>query len=161
MPPSMTDAVTVHIDAPPGAVWGLVADVTQIGRFSPETFEAEWIAPSTGPEPGARFRGHVKRNERGPTYWTTCEVQRCAPGEVFSFGVVTGGKVLNVWSYEMEPDGEGTKVTESFALADTPAMRLYWTLLGRFRGKRNRNDMRRTLEAIKAVAEADAAGGGA
>ena len=37
----MHDSVTVHMDASPADVWALVADVTRIGEFSPETFEAE------------------------------------------------------------------------------------------------------------------------
>ena len=48
----MQDAVTVHIDAPPEAVWDLVSDVTKIGRYSPETFEAEWLDGATGPAVG-------------------------------------------------------------------------------------------------------------
>ena len=48
----MHDSVTVHMDAPPEKVWALVSDVTQIGRFSPETFEAEWLDGATGPAVG-------------------------------------------------------------------------------------------------------------
>ena len=55
-------------------VWALVSDVTRIGEFSPETFEARWRRGSTGPEVGARFKGHVKRNGVGPTYWSACRV---------------------------------------------------------------------------------------
>ena len=39
----MQDSVTVHMSAPPAKVWDLVSDVTKIGRYSPETFEAEWL----------------------------------------------------------------------------------------------------------------------
>ena len=58
----MHDSVTIHMSAPPEQVWDLVSDVTRIGSYSPETFEAEWIDGATGPAVGARFRGHVKRN---------------------------------------------------------------------------------------------------
>ena len=58
------------MDAPPAEVWDLVSDVTRIGEFSPETFEAKWTRGSTGPEVGAYFAGHVKRNGVGPTYWS-------------------------------------------------------------------------------------------
>ena len=34
--------VSLHIDAAPEKVWALVSDVTRIGEFSPETFEARW-----------------------------------------------------------------------------------------------------------------------
>ena len=46
----------------PRTIWDLVSDVTKIGRYSPETFEAEWLDGATGPAVGATFRGHVKRN---------------------------------------------------------------------------------------------------
>ncbi len=142
------------MEAPPERIWELVSDVTQIGRFSPETFEAEWIDGSSGPQVGATFRGHVRRNEKGPTYWTKCRVTECEPGRKFAFGVLTGGRILNTWAYALEPAGTGTAVTESFQLAPTWALRLYWACLGWARGARNRNDMRRTLERIKADVEA-------
>ena len=149
----MHESVKVHMKAPADEIWELVSDVTKIGRFSPETFEAQWLEGATGPAPGAKFRGHVKRNEKGPVYWTTCIVRESVPGKVFSFGVGSAEKPLNIWKYELEPSGDGTDVTESFQLRDVFALRLYWALLGWARGKRNRNDMRRTLERLKAEVE--------
>ena len=64
-----------------------------------------------------------------------------------------GGKAVNTWSYHFEPSAEGTDVTESFQLTDTPILRLYWKLAGQARGRTNVNGMRTTLERIKAVAE--------
>ncbi len=149
----MHDSVTVHIAAPPDKVWELVSDVTRIGSYSPETFEAEWLDGATGPAVGATFRGHVKRNGRGPVYWTTCTVSACDPGREFAFGVGPSDKPMNVWRYQLEPSGEGTDVTESFQLSPTPLLRFYWALFGWTRGKTNRNGMRTTLEAIKAEVE--------
>jgi hypothetical protein len=149
----MHDSVTVHMVASPERVWELVSDVTRIGSYSPETFEAEWLGGATGPEVGTRFRGHVKRNGKGPTYWTTCTVLSSLPGREFSFGVGSADKPLNVWRYRLEPSGDGTDVTESFELADTTLIRLYWALLGWARGPTNRHGMRTTLERIKAEVE--------
>ncbi|MBV8952186.1 MAG: SRPBCC family protein [Actinobacteria bacterium] len=149
----MRGSVTVHMAAPPERIWGLVSDVTKIGRYSPETFEAEWLDGATGPEVGARFRGHVKRNGRGPTYWTTCTVTASVPGREFAFGVGSADKPLNVWRYELTPAGDGTDVTESFQLADNLGIRIYWALLGWARGRTNRNGMRTTLERIKTEVE--------
>ena len=149
----MQDFVNVHMNAPPEKVWELLSDVTRIGRYSPETFEAEWLDGATGPAVGARFRGHVKRNGKGPTYWTTCTVLASDPGREFAFGVGNSTKPLNTWRYQIEPAGDGTDVTESFQLADTAALRVYWTLLGWARGKTNREGMRTTLERIKAEVE--------
>lgn len=149
----MQDSVTVHIDASPDLVWSLVSDVTRIGRYSPETFEAEWLDGATGPAVGAKFRGHVKRNEKGPTYWTTCTVVASDPGQEFAFGVGKPDKPLNVWRYHLEPAGDGTDITESFTLTPTLGLRVYWALLGWARGRTNRRGMQRTLEAVKADAE--------
>ena len=149
----MHDSVTVHIAAPPERIWDLVSDVTKIGKYSPETFEAEWLDGADGPAVGAKFRGHVKRNGKGPIYWTTCTVMACEPGKEFAFGVGGSEKPLNVWRYRLEPNGDGTDVTESFELANTLALRTYWTLFGWSRGKTNRKGMRTTLERVKAEVE--------
>lgn len=152
----MHGSATVNMSAPPERIWALVSDVTRVGEFSPEVFEGVWIDGATGPAVGAKFRGHVKRNERGPTYWTTCTVVDCEPGREFSFGVGNSEVPLNVWRYRLKPGPDGTTdVTESFELIDNFGMRLYWLMLGWARGKRNVNDMRRTLERVKAVVEAE------
>jgi uncharacterized protein YndB with AHSA1/START domain len=139
--------------ASPERVWMLVSDVTKIGRYSPETFDAEWLDSATGPAPGARFRGHVKRNGKGPTYWTKCTVITSEPGREFAFGVGSSDRPLNVWRYRLEPSGDGTDVTESFELAPTLPLRVYWALLGWARGRTNRDGMCTTLERIKAEVE--------
>jgi len=153
----MQGSVTVHMRATPDQVWGLVSDVTRIGEFSPETFEAKWIDGADGPAVGARFRGHVKRNGIGPVYWTTCVVTECEPGRVFAFGVgPTPQKALNTWRYEVVPAGDGVDVTESFALKPLPLLRLYWAVLGRLRGKTNMRGMEATLQRMQAVLEGSA-----
>jgi hypothetical protein len=150
----MHDSVTVHMKATADEIWELVSDVTRIGEFSPETFEAEWLDGATGPEVGARFRGHVNRNNRGVKYWTECEVVESTPGKAFAFTVSTAGRATNTWRYEIEPAGNGTDVTESFTLAPMLSLRLYWLLMGWSRGRTNRQGMRTTLERIKKVVEA-------
>lgn len=149
----------MHMAAPAERVWNLLSDVTRIGEFSPETFEAQWLDGATGPKKGARFRGHVKRNGRGPIYWTTCTVIASEPGREFAFGVGATGKPLNTWRYQLAPAGDGTDVTESFELTRILALRLYWALLGWARGRTNLTGMRTTLERMKAVAESEAAAG--
>jgi hypothetical protein len=147
-------SVTVRIAAPAERIWSLLAGVTRIGEFSPETFEAEWLGGARGPQIGARFRGHVRRNGHGPVYWTTCTVIASDPGREFAFTVGGGqAKALNTWRYQLTPGTDGIDVTESFELADTPLLRLYWRLAGRWRMRTNVNGMRSTLERVKAVAE--------
>ncbi len=140
--------------APADRIWDLVSDVTRIGEFSPETFEAQWLDGATGPRAGARFRGHVRRNGRGPVYWTTCTVTVAEPEREFGFSVAgLGGATANTWRYSLEPVADGIDVTESFELPATLVNRIYWALGGPARLRTNLDGMRATLERIKAVVE--------
>jgi hypothetical protein len=151
----MRGEVTVAMAARPAAVWALVSDVTRIGEFSPETFEAEWLPPADGPAVGARFRGHVRRNGIGPVYWTTCKVNACEPEREFSFTVIIRGLPVNTWGYRIAPTATGCDVTEYFRLAPLPFLKLYWAVLGHWRGRTNLEDMRTTLERIRDVVESE------
>lgn len=98
-----------HIPAPPQVVYDLVADVTRMGEWSPETTEAEWIDGATGPAVGARFRG---RNTLGKNSWSTKPTVVAAErGREFSFEVP--GKAGPRWRYQFVAEGDGTRVTES------------------------------------------------
>jgi hypothetical protein len=149
----MQGSVTVHMNASPKSVWDIVSDVTRIGEFSPETFEAEWLDGATGPAIGAKFRGHVKRNEIGPVYWATCEVTTCELERDFGFAVLIGSRPVNTWRYLLEGKDGGTDVTESFKLVGGASMKIYAATGGRLRRRRNLRDMQKTLEQVKAVAE--------
>jgi hypothetical protein len=151
----MQGSATVHMAAPANEIWDLIADVRNIGRFSPETFEAEWLDGATGPALGARFRGHVKRNEIGPVYWTTCRVTACDPGREFGFEVLLGDRAVNNWHYQLAPSADGTDVTESFRMGGSLMTTVYyWMFGGLLRQRRNIRDMTKTLNRIKDVVEA-------
>jgi len=147
-------SVTVFIDASPEKIWDLLSDVTRIGEFSPETFEAQWLDGANGPAPGARFRGHVKRNGVGPVYWTTCVVIDAEPCREFAFAVGTDTTdPLNAWRYRIEPADNGAYVTESFQLSNRWWIGLHWMFMGWARRRTNIRGMQATLARIKAVAE--------
>ena len=150
---NLGDSVTVRVNADAMTCWNIASDVTRIGELSPETFEAEWLEGANGPAVGAKFRGHVKRNQRGPIYWTECHVTKCEPGKVFEFAV--GGRGINVnnWGYRFEENDGGTDVTEYFRLEQSLPLKIYWALLGWARGKTNREGMTQTLNRLKAIAE--------
>ena len=48
----------ITIAAAPEAVWDLIADVTRMGEWSPETTGCEWIEGADGPRVRAPFMGH-------------------------------------------------------------------------------------------------------
>ncbi len=150
----MEGSATVHMAAHADKIWNLIADVGNTGRFSPETFEAEWLGDATGPALGARFRGHVRRNGIGPVYWTVCEVTACEPGHEFGFAVLLGDRPVNNWHYRLVPAGDGTDVTESFRLTPSTFTTVYyWMFGGWLRRRNNIRDMTKTLQRIKDVVE--------
>ncbi len=66
-----------------------------------------------------------------------------------------GDKAMNTWRYEFAPGaGGGTDATESFRLSGKILPAIWYPLGGFLRQRRNERDMLRTLERVKAVAEA-------
>jgi hypothetical protein len=132
-----------------------VSDVTSIGRFSPETFEAEWLDGKGALAVGVRFHGHVRRNGKAwLVYWTKCRLTASDPGHKFAFDVIgPRGKTSVNWSYHFAHVNGGTDVTESFRLGTTLALRLYSAIAGKSRTHTKIRNMQATLERIKEVAE--------
>lgn len=144
---------TVEVQASPAVVWPLVADVTTIGRWSPLTESARWLAPADGPAVGARFEGRnrlpiVRR-------WTSrCTVTACEAERRFAFDVGNRpGDPTTQWSYELEPlPGGGTRLTESWTMRrEHLPVRVYFALIGQ--RERVARGVEATLAAIKAEAE--------
>lgn len=150
-------AVTVHVDASPELVYALVSDVTRMGEWSPETRRCRWVG-TEGPVPGARFKGY---NRRGRARWSnTLVVVSAEPGREFSFrrDVLPCG--VCDWRYSMAPEGDGTRLTESYEVVK-PDWRITNWFNGILLGVADRDDdllagMRTTLAGIKAAAEAQA-----
>ena len=150
---------SVHVAAPPETVYSVVSDVTRMGEWSPETFRCVWLDGATGPAVGARFKGS---NKRGVFRWSTSPtVVAAEPGKEFAFVTEFRGQKLTQWTYRFEPDGTGTKVTESFEMvADEPRF-IDWVQRNVMRLKDRQADlvagMQETLGRIKAAVERSAA----
>ena len=149
----LADEVSLRIGAPPDRIYAIVTDIAQMGRLSPECTGGSWLDGATGPAVGASFKG---TNKRGIARWSTInKVVEADPGRAFSFQTVQSG---HAWTYRMEPDGDGTMVTESRApFRDRPLLAKVFTkvLLGGEDGHTDelRAGMRQTLERLKAIAE--------
>lgn len=152
-PPTVTESIT--IDAVPGRVYDLVADVSHMGDFSPEATGARGKI-SSSPKPGDRFIG---TNRRGPVMWFTfCTVRRAERGRTFAFDVDFGPFPVSHWSYTFEPTGTGTRVTESWTDRRVGILGLPMKAVGQFlvpgsRPQHNRANMIATLRRLKAHAE--------
>ena len=134
----------------------MVSDVTRMGEWSPETVLCVWIDGATGPAPGARFKG---TNRRGVFRWSTKpEVVVADRGRGFSFVTHSAGPSTK-WTYRFSPAaGGGTELIESFETLDDDSKFLTFVERYFMRITDRKADleagMRRTIERIKAVAEA-------
>lgn len=112
-PPAETRVVVErHIDADPAHLYALVSDVTNMGRWSPETTTCRWLKGATGPALGARFRGANRARWRR---WSTrCTVVAADEPSRFAFDVKLGPLPIARWGYEFEAADGGTTVTETW-----------------------------------------------
>jgi len=107
-----SDSITIN--RPPHDVYAIVGDVTRIGELSPVCQSCAWDDPNQAGKVGATFTGH---NVIGDITWDThCNVVAAEPGREFAFvnRGQDGGAELVRWGYTFEPEGDGTKVTESW-----------------------------------------------
>lgn len=140
----MRGEARIRISEPADTVWDLVADVTHMGRWSPETYRAAWIDGATGPVVGARFRGD---NRVGPVKWsTTPTVTAARRGEEFAFD--TGS---TRWRYEFHGREDGCEVIESFETHMNPVLDVSTRLT--LRDRMLVRGMQQTLKRLKAAAE--------
>lgn len=150
-------SVSLEMNAPPAAVWGLVADITRMGDWSPETESCKWLRGADKAAVGAKFKGH---NVNGRYSWdTVATVTDCEEGRSFAFESKSAGLAISRWEYTIHPTDTGCTVTET------------WTdqrgwLVGRLsprvsgvadRATHNASTMQATLERVAAAAEASTA----
>jgi uncharacterized protein YndB with AHSA1/START domain len=95
----------VDIDAPASKVWALISNFRRMPEWSPQ---CRWMRPFGQLRQGTRTLNFNRRNR---LFWpTTCTVIEVIPEKRLAFRVDLN---RTVWSYELEPNGEGTRVTES------------------------------------------------
>jgi uncharacterized protein YndB with AHSA1/START domain len=95
----------VVIDAPPSKVWALITDFRRMPQWSPQ---CRWMRPFGPLRRGTRT---LNLNRRNLVFWpTTCTVVEIIPEKKLAFRVDLN---RTIWSYELEPNGRGTRVTES------------------------------------------------
>jgi uncharacterized protein YndB with AHSA1/START domain len=153
-----TGQASVQINASPEKVYDVVSDVRRMGEWSPECHHCEWLDGATGPTVGARFKGS---NRNGLIRWSTKpRVLAAEKGREFTFVTDVRGKDLTKWSYRFEPEGGGTKVTESFEMmADQPGLITFFekrVMRVKDRKADLEKNMTATLERIKGAVEGSA-----
>jgi hypothetical protein len=150
------DAVSMRMDATPEAVYDLVADITRTPELSPEVVSCTWLDGATTAAVGARFKARNKV-QRGPSWSNKPVVTVADRGRQFAFTRTEVGGGTMRWSYLLEPDGEGTLVTEAYEL-ERPMTAFMWFVIGVVCGRTDRRSdlrqgMQQTLERVRDVVE--------
>ena len=146
--------VDEKIDASPLALYQLVSDVQNMGRWSPETTACRWLKGATAPTMGARFKG--TNRDRWRRWSTTCTVVAADPSRRFAFDVKFWSIPIAHWAYEFESEGDGCRVTESWTERRPRWMRRFddRVVMGvRDRTLHNREGMKATLAQLRRFAE--------
>ncbi|MGO8767957.1 MAG: SRPBCC family protein [Mycobacterium sp.] len=95
----------VDINAPLSTVWALISDLRRMPEWSPQ---CRWMKPFGPLRQGTRT---LNLNRRNRMFWpTTSTVVEVVPDKKLAFRVDAN---RTIWSYELEPLGEGTRVIES------------------------------------------------
>lgn len=152
------DTAQIDIDAPAEQVYDLVADITNMGRWSPECYRTAWVDGATSPVPGARFKGWNQIKVLGlPARWsTTSTIRQADRGRAFSFDTGLSGAR---WSYRFDPieGGTGCTVTETREDVNAPLpVKVLSLPLEGIRRKQLTQGMEVTLQRLKAAAEGTA-----
>ncbi len=155
-----TVEVSVEIAASPDAVWPLITDIGLPARFSGELQGAEWLDADLAPGVGARFVGRNQHAYVGE-WETTSTVVTNDPGRVFSWAVADPDAPSATWRFELEPAGDGSRLTQWVRLGPGPsglsaaieAMPDREDDIVERRLAEHRENMSATVEGIKALAE--------
>ena len=142
---------SVEIAASPEAVYDLVADLTRMGEWSPESTGGAWKDGGTG-KVGDWFEGHNRSGERE---WTRdCEVVVADRGREFTFVVGGVEKSYTWWCYEMAPSAAGTTLQEKWWIVNkSPALQEMSEERFQARVAYTKQSIVATLAAVKATAE--------
>lgn len=130
----------------------MVADVTRMGEWSPETFTCRWTG-EPAPQVGATFEGCNRLTWVG-TWCSQATVTRCEPGRAFGFVVGKAPERPNTeWLFTFDPiEGNATLVTEAYRMIrEPPIVRLYYRLIRRRR--QLNSGVGTTLERLKEAGE--------
>lgn len=150
--------VSVHIEAPPAAVWPLLCDINVPSSFSPEFQRAEWI--DDGPAVGATFRG-FNSHEKVGEWSVVCTVTAMDVEQAFEWTVGDVDNKVARWRFDLAPDGARSTLRFSAEMGPGPSgltpaierMPEHEEAIVAGRLAEWSSNMTRTVDGIKALAE--------
>ena len=140
----------IDIDAPVQKVWALISDFSRMPQWSPQCRLMKAFGPL---RQGTRT---INLNRRNFLFWpTTSTVTEVSPEKKLAFRVNTNN---TIWSYELEPTENGTRVVESRSAENGVKPAANFTISKLFGGVPNFErelieGMNSSLARIKAAAE--------
>jgi uncharacterized protein YndB with AHSA1/START domain len=140
----------IDINAPVEKVWALISDFNRMPQWSPQCRLMKALGPLKN---GTRT---VNLNRRNFLFWpTTSTITEVIPEKKLAFRVNTNN---TIWSYELEPTANGTRVLESRHAENGVKPAANFTVNALFGGVSNFerelvDGMNMSLERIKAAAE--------
>jgi hypothetical protein len=151
-----TETVDRYIEAPPEALYGIIADVTRTPEYTPDIVRVEWLDGATGPAVGARFKA-INTAGKGPKWSNKPVITVLEPNREIAWERTEKGGGTLEWRYRFEPEGTGTRVTESYRVV-APLNLFGWFLIGTVFGLKDRksdlrNSMLRTLDRLAEMTE--------
>lgn len=107
------------VAAPPARVWRVVSDLDLLVGFSQELRSIAWEGES-GVAVGRQFVG-TNRNKYFGEWQTTSTITECVEPEVLAWTVGDVDHPNTNWRFQLTPDGEGTRLTQSVRLGTGPS----------------------------------------
>ncbi|MBV9844199.1 MAG: SRPBCC family protein [Kutzneria sp.] len=117
----------VRVSAPPAEVYAVVSDLPRSAEWSQECIGGTWVSGEPAAV-GSVFRGTNRRSPDVVSWapvvrgnWDTeAEVVAAEPGRNFRWAMRTkaGQRQDSVWSFEIEPDGEGCVLAHNFRMGE-------------------------------------------
>lgn len=154
-----SDKVDRYIEASPEVLYALVADITRTPEITPDIVKVEWLDGATEAALGARFKATNKQG-RGPAWSNKPVITTLEPGREIAWARTEpfGGTVE--WRYRFEPEGTGTRITESYEVTKPLAL-MGWFIIGTLYGLKDRqrdlhDSMVRTLDRLAEMTEVPA-----
>lgn len=144
----------IYVDATPEAVYDVIADIQRMSEWSPDLDQVTFTEGYRETAEGAKFQA---RNQMGPVKWTSdCKVLVSRRGEELAWDVLDGEWPVSRWRYQLEPQGDGTRLQESVEVLRIPkSSKVFWLFEGGQEGhmQKLQQNMQQTLERIKEEVE--------
>jgi uncharacterized protein YndB with AHSA1/START domain len=158
----------IVVAAPAAAVWDLLADITNTGRWSQECIRAAWLDGHHYPRLGARFSGR-NRGRSGYEWTVTCVITQADRPRTLEWVVLddedstqTVDHPSSRWRYQLDPVPDGATLVQHRFVHGPGDSGLRWMVrqhperAGQIIEDRRQEmlaNMRHALAAMKAAAE--------